>query len=145
MTIEQVRLDWLREKEFLLRDRGGYPILLAQPMGVNGADLLPLSLIGCAAWDVIAILQKQRQPVSAFEVVAESEREDQAPWRFLKIRVTYRLTGRGLDRSAIERAIALTEGKYCSTFATLRPAVEISSGYEVIEAGDSSKGPASGR
>jgi putative redox protein len=145
VSIEQVRLDWLRAQEFLLQDRNGYPMLLAQPNGVNGADLLPLSLIGCAAWDVIAILHKQRQPVTAFEVVAESEREDEPPWRFLKIRLTYRLTGRGLDRSAIDRAIALTEGKYCSTFATLRPVVEISSGYEVIEAGDRSEGPAPGR
>jgi putative redox protein len=135
MSTEQVRLDWLHGMEFLLRDRGGHPILMAQPMGVNAADLLPLSLIGCAAWDVIAILQKQRQAVTALEVVAESEREDEPPWRFLKIHVIYRLRGRGLDRSAIERAIGLTEGKYCSTFATLRPVVELSSSYEVIEDG----------
>jgi putative redox protein len=143
VSIEQVRLDWLRAQEFLLQDRNGYPMLLAQPNGVNGADLLPLSLIGCAAWDVIAILVKQRQAVTGFEVVAESEREEEPPWRFRKIRIVYRLTGRSLDRSAVERAIALTEGKYCSTFATLRAAVDLSSSYEVIEAGDGPEGSAS--
>jgi putative redox protein len=136
VSTEQVRLDWLGGQEFLLKDRNGYPVMLAQPNGVNGADLLPLSLIGCAAWDVIEILRKQRQTVTAFDVVAESDRDDKAPWTFRKIQVRYRLTGRGLDRAAIERAISLTEGKYCSVFVTLRPAIKITSTYEALEAPD---------
>lgn len=134
MHTETVRLDWIANQDFLLRDRSGFTIPMSQPDGVNAADLLPLSLIGCTAWDVIAILQKQRQPVSRFEILAESEREADPPWRFLKIRIRYRLSGKNLNAQQIRKAINLTENKYCAIYATLREAVELVSDFEIIEA-----------
>lgn len=104
---------------------------MSQPKGVLGADLLPLSLIGCAIWDVMDILRKQRQPVTRCQVDAESEREADPPWRFQRIGIVYRLWGTGLDPAAIERAIRLTEEKYCSVYATLKAAVEIVTRYEL--------------
>lgn len=133
MPTETVHADWIDGQRFLLRDRFDFPVVMAQPDGVSGSDLLPLSLIGCASWDVIAILRKQRQQVTGLQVTAESEREDGPPWRFRSIRVTYRLTGRQIDPQRVRRAIELTEEKYCSIFATLSRAVEIQSGYEIFE------------
>ncbi len=133
LTTETVRLDWKGEQVFLLRDRAGFPVVMAQPMGVNGADLLPLSLIGCASWDLIAILTKQRQPLTGLQVTAESERDSQPPWRFRKIHVHYRIAGHGLDRLKVQRAIALSEDKYCSIHATLKPVIELSSDFEIVD------------
>jgi putative redox protein len=123
----------VRDQVFILRDHLGFPIVMTQPGGVLGADLLPLSLIGCAGWDVVNILTKQRQAVSRFEVQAESDRDEDPPWTFRRIRVTYRIWGAGVNSEAVERAIKLTEEKYCSTFATLKPALQIESTYEIIE------------
>jgi putative redox protein len=131
---ETVRLDWVSEQIFLLRDQAGFPVVMTQPMGVNGADLLPLSLIGCAAWDLIAILKKQRQPVTGLQAFAESEREAEPPWRFRKIHLRYVITGRGLNRVKVQRAIELSETKYCSIYVTLAQAVELSSEFEILEA-----------
>jgi len=61
MEREIVRVEWIRDKVFLLKDRHDFPLIMTQPQGVNGADLLPLSLAGCSAWDVVDIMQKQRQ------------------------------------------------------------------------------------
>lgn len=133
MPAETVRADWIDDQAFLLRDRAGFPILMTQPMGVNGADLLPLSLIGCAVWDVIAILKKQRQQVTRLEVTAESQRDDEPPWRFRKIHICYRLAGRKLNPEFVRRAIELSETKYCSIYATLRDAVEITNKFEITE------------
>jgi putative redox protein len=133
MPTETVHADWINDQRFLLRDRFDFPVVMAQPQGVSGSDLLPLSLIGCAAWDVIAILRKQRQQVSGLQVAAESEREEEPPWRFRRIRVTYRITGRRIDPLRVRRAIELTEQKYCSIFATLSRAVEIQSDFEILE------------
>ncbi len=133
MPIETVRADWVEEQVFLLRDHFGYPVVMTHPMGVSGADLLPMSLIGCSAWDVVAILRKQRQNVTHLEVTAESERDDDPPWRFRKIRILYRITGSGLEPERVQRAIDLAEQKYCGVYATLREAVEISSQFEIIE------------
>lgn len=106
---------------------------MTQPGGVNGADLLPLSVIGCAAWDVAAILRKQRQKISGLKVSAESQREDRPPWRFRKIIIHYQIRGRSLDRKRIERAVELSQKQYCSTYATLSAAVEITSQIEILE------------
>jgi putative redox protein len=132
MTTETVRVDWISDQVFLLHDRHGFPIVLAQPQGVNGSDLLPLSLIGCSAWDVIGILRKQRQQVTHLAVFADSERDPDPPWRIRKIRILYRITGRNLKPESITRAIELAETKYCSIYATLQEAVEIRSEYEII-------------
>jgi len=132
MATETVRVDWLADRTFLLRDRNDFPIVMTQPQGVNGADLLPLSLIGCAAWDIMSILQKQRQEVTSLHVLAHSERDDAPPWRFRKIHVVYRFTGRNLKEASIKRAIELSEGKYCSIYATLRAALDLRSDYEIV-------------
>ncbi len=129
---ETVHADWVNEQVFLLRDRNDFPVVMTQPAGVNGADLLPLSLIGCAAWDVMAILRKQHQPVSGLRVAAHSTRDEAPPWRFRKIHVVYTLTGRGLDETHVRRAIELSENGYCAIYATLRDAVELTSEYVII-------------
>lgn len=133
MANETVSVEWLGKQVFLLKDRHGFPIVMTQPGGVNGADLLPLSVIGCTVWDVAAILRKQRQQVSALTVSAESLRDDQPPWRFRKITIHYQIRGRGLNRKRIERAIELSQEQYCSTFATLSAAVEIATRVDILE------------
>ena len=136
MPIETVRIDWIRDQLFLMRDRFGFPIVMTQPAGVNGADLLPLSVIGCSIWDIVAILHKQRQQITEVQVTAESVREEEPPWRFRKIHILYTFTGRGLNRDHIRRAIEVTENKYCSTYATLREVVELTSEYRILDVGE---------
>jgi putative redox protein len=132
MPTETVRADWIEEQVFLLRDQFGFPVVMTQPMGVNGADLLPMSLIGCAAWDVMAILKKQRQQVVRLEVTADSQRDEDPPWRYRKIHILYRFTGRGLSPEKVQRAIELSQTKYCSIYVTLRDVVEITSDFEIV-------------
>jgi len=132
MAVETVRAQWVEEKVFLLRDHLDFPVVMTQPAGVLGADLLPMSLAGCAAWDVMDILVKQRQQVTALEVSAVSEREDEAPWRFKKITLRYKITGQKINPEAVRRAVALSEGKYCSIYATLRGALELVSEVEIV-------------
>lgn len=136
MPTETVRADWVESQVFLLRDHvrdhAGFPVVMTQPNGVLGADLLPMSLIGCALWDVVAILRKQRQHVTGAQASAESVRDDQPPWRFREIRIRYRIMGRSLKPDRVRRAIELTETKYCSVYATLHDAVHIVSEVEIV-------------
>jgi len=133
MPTATVRLDWINEQVFLLRDRGNFPVVMTQPIGVIGGDLLPLSLIGCAAWDLMAILNKQRQQVSGLQVFAECEQDADPPWRFRKIHTHYVITGSNLNRAMVQRAIELSETGYCSIHATLRDVVELTSEFEIKE------------
>ncbi|NLF11421.1 MAG: SnoaL-like domain-containing protein [Anaerolineaceae bacterium] len=136
MPVEKVEVEWVRDQVFLMADRFGFPIVMTQPSGVNGADLLPLSVIGCAAWDIVSIVSKQRQALAGLRVTAESVREDAAPWRFQKIHIVYRFSGHHLDPQKLAHAVQLTEEKYCSTYATLRRAVELSSELQIVEGED---------
>jgi putative redox protein len=131
MLTETVRLDWIEDQVFLLKDHFGFPIVMAHPMGVSGADLLPLSLIGCTVWDVIAILKKQRQQVTNLEVTAESVRDPEPPWRFREIHIRYHLTGHDINPEYVRRAIELAETKYCAIYATLHDVVVITSDFEI--------------
>jgi putative redox protein len=106
---------------------------MTQPMGVNGADLLPLSLIGCSAWDVADLARKQNQSLTRLEVTAESDQDPEPPWRFRRIRIHYLFFGRDLDPALLRRSIELSEERYCSIYATLRDAVELTSDFEVVE------------
>jgi putative redox protein len=133
MMAETVSLDWIRERQFLMHDRNGFPIVMDHPNGANASDLLPLSLIGCSSYDVVAILEKQRLDVTDLAVSAESTRDPNPPWIFRKIHVHYKVSGRGLDKEKVSKAIELAEEKYCGVFATLRAAVEITSDFEIIE------------
>ena len=132
MASEKVSAEWVHDQTFLLHDRHGFPIVESQPHGVVASDLLPLSLIGCSIYDVTSILRKQKQDIKRLEVEAFSEQDDEPPWCFRRIRVQYRIWGQGIKREAVERAIRLTEEKYCSVFATLKSALEIVSEYEIL-------------
>jgi putative redox protein len=141
MAAETVQAQWIEGNVFLLRDRSDFPLVMTQPNGVNGADLLPLSLIGCAAWDVMSILQKQRQLVHSLRVTAESEREDEPPWRFKRIRIRYHIHGTNLNAAHVQRAIELSEEKYCSIYATLRQAIELTSELDLTNEANEQEGP----
>jgi putative redox protein len=133
MLSETVNLDWVANRQFILHDHNNFPIVMDHPNGVSASDLLPLSLIGCSSYDVISILEKQRQIVMDLSVTAESTRDPDPPWTFRKIHVHYKVSGHGLDPGKVARAIELAEGKYCGVFATLRNAIEITSDFEIIE------------
>jgi putative redox protein len=99
--------------------------------GVTPMELLATSLGACTAMDVASILVKMRQPLESFSVEVSGERAEEHPKRFLSLEVVYHLRG-DLDERKVERAISLSEERYCSVEATLRPAVPITSRY-VIE------------
>jgi putative redox protein len=84
--------------------------------------------------DVVSILRKKRQPLSHMEVLADGVQDANPPWRFRTIHLTYLLRGRTLTPEAVTRAIELSEGKYCSVAASLRPQVEITTSFEILPA-----------
>jgi putative redox protein len=96
-------------------------------------ELLLVALGGCTAVDVVSILKKKRQQVSDYRVEVRGERREEHPRAFRRIEVRHIVRGRGVSESAVASAIELSETKYCSVAATLRPGVEIVTTYEVIE------------
>ena len=92
-----------------------------------------MSLIGCASHDVVSILEKQKQQIHALKVTANATQDDDPPWRFRTIHIHYQVTGISVDMEKVRKAILLSEENYCSVYATLRDAIEITHDVEVVE------------
>lgn len=103
-------------------------------IAASPVELLLVALGSCTATDVVGILTKKRQILTEYVVEVSGVRRDEHPRKFTSMRVHHILTGRSLSPKAVAHAIELSENKYCSVAATLRPAVEIQSSFEIIEA-----------
>ena len=88
---------------------------------------------GCTAFDVVLILQRSRQNISACEVSLQAERAETDPKVFTKINLHFTVKGKDLDSSKVERAINLSHDKYCSATAMLANTAEITHTFEVVQ------------
>ncbi len=103
--------------------------------GAKASDLLVISLAACSAYDVVEILRKQRQNLVSLNVAADAEQQPDPPWAFTHIHLHYVAAGRGLEPAKLERAIALSQDKYCSVAATIRGVAKITFSFEVTDLG----------
>ena len=99
--------------------------------GAKPSDLLPVSLAACTAYDVVVILEKQRQDLRGLEASIRTVQDPDPPWTFRSIHTHFLLRG-PVDHRKAARAIELAESKYCSIAATIRPVVEISHSLEIL-------------
>jgi len=96
-------------------------------------DLVLIGLAGCTAMDVVSIMAKKRQPLTGLQVKVEAERAEQYPQVYTKIDLEYVAYGKGVELSALERAVSLSEEKYCGVTAMLRHSAVISRTIRVVE------------
>ena len=96
-------------------------------------ELLLIALGSCTAVDVIGILHKKREAVTDYRVEVRGERRDDHPRSYKRMEVLHIVRGKNISEKSVAQAIELSETKYCSVAATLRPTAEIVSSYEIIE------------
>jgi len=96
-------------------------------------ELLLVALGSCTGVDVVSILKKKREDVTAYSVEVRGERRAEHPRGYQRMEVHHKVTGRNISERSVAQAIELSEQKYCSVAATLRPTAEIVSSFEIIE------------
>ncbi len=106
----------------------------------GGANLAPRPMEtvlagtgGCTAYDVVLILKRGRHDVRGCSVRLTSERAATDPKVFTKIHMHFLVTGRGLQASAVERAIAMSHDKYCSATIMLGKTAAITTSFDLLE------------
>ncbi len=127
---------WRDGTAFELHSGSGH---IALTDGDSRAAMSPMEMLlgamaGCAAADVISILQKKRQAVSGLETRIRGLRCEEHPRVYTNIEVKFVVTGRQVDPAAVQRAIELTETKYCSVSAMLGERAKLVFDFEVREA-----------
>ena len=110
----------------------GPPEFGGSDAGIRPKELLLLALGGCTASDVITILKKKRVAVEDVEIHVTAEQRDEHPQVFTRIHLEYVIRGEGIHSQDVERAIELSESKYCSVNAMLQAAVSITRSYRIV-------------
>jgi len=113
----------------------------AQAIDTNGdrksaptpMEMLLVSVAACTAVDVVSVLEKKRQKISDYKSEITGERRDEHPRAFTKFHIHHIVYGRDVSEQAVRQAIELSDTKYCSVAATVRPAAEITTSFEIIE------------
>jgi putative redox protein len=131
---------WQRGMTFSGTANTGFQVPLGADPQVGGdndgfrpLELMAVSLAGCTAMDVVSILRKKQQRVTAFEVKVHSDQAPEHPHVFTHAVITYQVTGHDLNENALRRAVELSATKYCPAQAMLSKVVPIVLEYEIYE------------
>ena len=137
----EVIAEWKGETSFIGRNPAGGTVQMGKiddKPGISPMELLLAGLAGCTGMDIASILTKQRQPFVDLKVQVRGKRSSDYPMVFMELEVTYLLWGEGLDPKAVERAIQLSEERYCSVGIMLGKATPIRSSYRILKPGEES-------
>jgi putative redox protein len=138
----ECKINWLASSgmAFMAETGTGHILNMDGALEAGGRNLAPrpMELMlagagGCTAFDVVLILQRSRQNISACEVSLQAERAETDPKVFTKINLHFTVKGKDLDPSKVERAINLSHDKYCSATAMLGKTAEITHSFEIVQ------------
>jgi putative redox protein len=131
---------WRQGLSFTGKADTGFEVPLGADPGVGGAndgfrplEMMAVSLAGCTAMDVVSILRKKQQDLTAFEVNVHAQQAEEFPKVFTHAVITYLITGHKVDEVAVLRAIELSATKYCPAQAMLGKVVPMELKYEIYE------------
>lgn len=136
----KARIKWIQDVMFLGESGSGHSVVMdgapeagGRNLGFRPMEMLLLGLGGCSAFDVMFILKRSREKVTDCVVEIDGERAETDPKVFTRITMRYIVTGQGLDRHKVERAVKLSAEKYCSATAILAKTAEITHTVDIIE------------
>lgn len=123
---------WTEQMRFEGTANSGFPVLVdGDGKTANSpTELVLIALCGCTAYDVVNILRKKREPLTAVEVSAEAEKAENPPRVYTAIKLLYRIRGE-VSHKAVEDAVRLSKEKYCSVGAMLAKTAHITYRIEI--------------
>ncbi|GJQ31202.1 MAG: peroxiredoxin [Ignavibacteriaceae bacterium] len=104
---------------------------LGSNAGIRPKELMLLALGGCTGSDVVAILQKKRIDVRSFEINITAEMTDEHPKVYTSMNIEYVFKGKGIKEADVERAIELSQTKYCGVTKMYEKAMEITHSFTI--------------
>jgi putative redox protein len=135
----KVEIIWREAASFLGKTESGHSLLMDGPPEGGGKNEGPrpmetvlLGTGGCTAYDVVSILKRSRQDVTACQVRIEAERAETDPKVFTRIHFHFVLSGSNLSAERIEHAIRLSAEKYCSASIMLAKTAKITHDFEIV-------------
>ncbi|MBT3384075.1 MAG: OsmC family protein [Prolixibacteraceae bacterium] len=138
MAKETVNVEWLENMAFKA-EVNGHEIVIDAGDKVGGENRGPrpkpfmlTALAGCTGMDVVSILKKMRVKPDYFNVVVEGELTEEHPKHFIKMHVIYEFRGKDLPMAKLQKAIDLSEERYCGVSATYKQSMELTSEIKIL-------------
>lgn len=138
MATEQVRINWLENMAFEA-EVNGHKIIIDAAETVGGENrgprpkpLMLVALAGCTGMDVVSILKKMRVEVENFNVVVEGDLTEEHPKQFSQMHIIYEFKGNDLPIDKLEKAVNLSEGRYCGVSAMYKKAIGITTEIRIL-------------
>ena len=136
----KVRVKWIEDVCFLAETESGHALVMdgAPEGGGRNLGARPMETVlagtgGCTAYDVMTILRKARQPVKHCELRIDADRAAEDPKVFTRIHFHFIVTGSGVRKEHVERAIHLSAEKYCSASIMLAKTATVTHDFEIVE------------
>jgi putative redox protein len=137
----EATVKWLDHMTFVAETGSGHSLIMDGPPDHGGRNLAPrpmelllAGLGGCTAFDVVQILKKARQQITACRVELSAERAAEPPAVFTHIHLRYTVSGTGLSESQVKRAVELSAEKYCSASIMLGKTATITHEWKIESA-----------
>ena len=137
----KARVKWIDGRQFVAEAGSGHSVVMdgapesgGRNTGFRPMEMLLLGMGGCTAFDVVMILEKSREKVTGLDIEIEGERAAEDPKVYTKIKMIYKLKGKGLKPAVVERAINLSAEKYCSASIMMGKTAKIEHEWVIEEA-----------
>ena len=117
----------------------GFTVNMDSPMdgeadGPSPKRLMLMSVLGCTGMDVISLLQKMRVPVEEFSIDGIAPLTEEHPKVFESVHLIYRVKGSGIKREKVEKAIDLSQTRYCGVSIMLKKHCPVTWELQIEEA-----------
>jgi len=136
---QTINVNWLEDMAFEA-EVNGLKLVLDADEKVGGKNrgprpkpLMMVSLAGCTAMDVISILGKMRVQVDRFNVRVTGDITEEHPKHFSKMHIIYEFSGKNLPMDKLEKAINLSQDKYCGVSYNYRKTLELTHEIQIVE------------
>jgi len=116
----------------------GHRLLVDGPVEAGGSNVgfrpMELMLLGlgcCMGFDMVLILRRMRKEVTGYEIHLTGQRNDEPPSVYTEVSLEHVITGRGISKESVERALELAEGKYCSASTMFSKTAKLINTYRI--------------
>lgn len=139
--MSDTQVTWVDGMQFVAESAGHSMVIDGAPgfgrdTGMPPMRLLLLGAAGCSAMDVVHILKnRMRRDLTDLRVEVSAEQAEEHPKVYTRIELKYLFKGRGLKEKDVERAIELSNTKFCSAAIMLGKTAEIVTNYEIENEG----------
>jgi putative redox protein len=134
------KISWVEGALFVAESGSGHtftmdgaPDVGGRNLGARPMEVMLMGMGGCTAIDVVSMLKKQRQDIEGVEVSMVAERADDHPKVFTEVRLVYTVRGRKLNKALVDRAVSLSDEKYCSATQMFKKTAKVTHEIVIVE------------